>query len=65
MSTFIKTTAGFCRVQKNVVSTSKAASMMAPSTPDFFEGLDDKTIADLRRYFAILIDTCELMTPGL
>ena len=56
--------AGFCRVQKNVVSTSKAAAE-APFTPDFFEGLDDKTITELRRYFAILIDTCELMTPVL
>ena len=65
MNKSIKTTARFCCAQKNVVSTSKAASMMAPSTPDFFEGLDDKTIAVLRRYFAILIDTCELMTPGL
>jgi len=51
-------------VQKDVVSTSKAASMMAPSTPDFFEGLDDKTIANLCRYFAILIDTSELRSPG-
>jgi len=51
MNKSIKTTAGFCCVQKDVVSTSKAASMMAPSTPDFFEGLDDKTIANLCRYF--------------
>ena len=29
MNKSIKTTAGFCRVQKNVVFTSKAASMMA------------------------------------
>lgn len=64
MSTFIKTTAGFCREQKNVVSTSKAASMTALSTPDFFEGLDDETISELRSYSSILIDTSELRSPG-